>query len=86
MNKLADPSTFYKQVSIIETMDLEDKEILKVNADHLFNRFKDYMIAVVTLGDMSIDDVAPIFERINSTGTPLMHVFPKGNEIGPEAI
>lgn len=25
----------------------------------------------VTLGDMSIEDVAPIFERINSTGTPL---------------
>jgi len=71
MNKLSDPSTFYKQVSIIETLALDDKEELKANADHLFNRFKDYMIAVVTLGDMSIDDVAPIFERINSTGTPL---------------
>ena len=37
----------------------------------LFNRFKDYKIAAVTLGDMSVEDAAPIFERINSMGTPL---------------
>ncbi len=70
-NRLADPSSFYKQVSTIETLDLPDKGQLKESADLLFNRFKDYFIAVVTLGDMAIDDVAPIFERINSTGTPL---------------
>jgi hypothetical protein len=29
------------------------------------------MIAAVTLGDMPITDIAPIFERINSTATPL---------------
>jgi hypothetical protein len=44
---------------------------LTQRADSFFNRFKDYKIATVTLGDMSIQDVAPIFERINSTGTPL---------------
>ena len=70
-NRLSNPSSFYKQVSTIETLDLADKDDLKCNADSFFNRFKDYFVAVVTLGDMSIDDVAPIFERINSTGTPL---------------
>src|SRR5262249_2504529 len=50
---------------------LPDKDVLKQRADAFFNRFKDYKIATVTLGDMSIQDVAPIFERINSTGTPL---------------
>jgi hypothetical protein len=44
---------------------------LKARADLLFNRFKDYQVALVTLGDMSINDVAPVFERINSTGTRL---------------
>lgn len=70
-NRLSDASSFYKHISAIEALDLPDKDVLKRNADLLFNRFKDYFIAVVTLGDMSIDDVAPIFERINSTGTPL---------------
>jgi len=68
---LSDPAKFYKQVGAIDALDIEDKELLKVNADRLFNRFKDYLLAVVTLGDMSIEDVAPIFERINSTGTAL---------------
>src|SRR5689334_15335050 len=29
------------------------------------------MIAAVTLGDMPVSDIGPIFERINSTATPL---------------
>lgn len=37
----------------------------------MFNRFTDYQVAIVTLGDIAIKDVAPVFERINSTGTPL---------------
>jgi hypothetical protein len=37
----------------------------------LFNRLKDYKIATVTLLESSIEDVGPIFERINSRGTPL---------------
>lgn len=71
MNKLADASLFYRYVATLDTLDANDKDELKANADVLFNRFKDYKIAVVTLGDMSIQDVAPIFERINSTGTRL---------------
>jgi hypothetical protein len=71
MNKLSEASIFYKYVATLDSLSAADKDILKGNADQLFNRLKDYKIAVVTLGDMSIQDVAPIFERINSTGTQL---------------
>ncbi len=71
MTKLADGAAFYKYYATLDTLDARDKDDLKKNADLLFNRFKDYKVAVVTLGDMSIEDVAPIFERINSTGTRL---------------
>ena len=71
MNKLADGADFYKYYATLDTLSAADKEQLKQNADSLFNRFKDYKVATVTLGDMTIQDVAPIFERINSTGTRL---------------
>lgn len=70
-NKLGDASSFYKHVASLDTLGAKNVPQLKDVADKLFNRFKDYKIASVTLGDMSIDDVAPIFERINSTGTRL---------------
>lgn len=69
--KLSDASKFFSHVSSLDTLTAADKDLLKEKANYLFNRFKDYKIASVTLGDMSIDDVAPIFERINSTGTRL---------------
>jgi hypothetical protein len=71
VNKLSDPAVFFAHVAALDTLDAEDKDELKAAATQLFNRFKDYKIATVTLGDMSIQDVAPIFERINSTGTAL---------------
>lgn len=71
LNKLSDPTAYFKHVAALETLQAADKAELKLRAELLFNRFKDYKIATVTLGDMSIADVAPIFERINSTGTPL---------------
>jgi len=71
LNKLGDASSFYKHVASLDTLSAKNIPQLKEVADKLFNRFKDYKIASVTLGDMSIDDVAPIFERINSTGTRL---------------
>lgn len=40
-------------------------------AERLLRSVKDYKIAVVKIGDMSIEEVAPIFERINSTGRKL---------------
>jgi hypothetical protein len=70
LNKLPDPARYFGQVAILSNLD-PDGGVLAANAQRLFNRFKDYKIATVTLGDMAIEDVAPIFERINSTGTPL---------------
>jgi len=71
LNKLSDPSTYFQQVSSLDTLAAPDRNVLKDNAKALFDRFKDYKIATVTLHDMSIQSVAPIFERINSKGTPL---------------
>lgn len=70
-NKLSDPVLFFKHVASIDSLSAQDKNVLKQRSESLFNRFKDYKIATVTLGDMLIQDVAPIFERINSTGTRL---------------
>ena len=69
VNKLSEPSAFFQHVSALSNA--KDGENLQAVANELFNRFKDYKLAVVTLGDMAIEDVAPIFERINSTGTRL---------------
>jgi hypothetical protein len=44
------------------------------NADKLLDSIKDYKIAAVRIGDMHIDEVAPIFERINSSGRQLTMV------------
>jgi hypothetical protein len=68
INKLSDASAFFSHIATLTT---DDRETLRERANKLFNRFKDYKIATVTLGDMSIQDVAPIFERINSSGTAL---------------
>lgn len=65
LRTLANPSDFYKRMSALTD------EMLKSRADSFFNRFMDYQVALVTLGDMTIEDVAPVFERINSTGTRL---------------
>ena len=74
LNLVRDPARFFKQVASLETLQSPDVSVLKKRADELFNRLKDYKIATVTLHDMSIDTVAPIFERINSKGTPLTMV------------
>jgi hypothetical protein len=71
MNKIPQASSFFGHVASLDTLNASDKDELKARAEALFNRFKDYKLATVTLGDMKIQDVAPIFERINSTGTAL---------------
>jgi hypothetical protein len=40
-------------------------------ADTLYRRFQDYKIAVATIAEMNVDEVAKVFERINSTATTL---------------
>jgi hypothetical protein len=71
LNKLSDATLFFRHVASLDTLSAPDRSELKEEAEQLFNRFKDYKIATVTLGNMPLQDVAPIFERINSTGTPL---------------
>lgn len=65
LRRLSEPAEYFRKISVID-----DNELRSVG-DLLFNRFKDYQLPLVTLGDMSINDVAPVFERINSTGTRL---------------
>lgn len=68
LNRIPDPATFFQHVALLESSGQKE---LANTAKELFNRFKDYKVATVTLGDMPLADVAPIFERINSTGTRL---------------
>ncbi|MDE2130812.1 MAG: DUF262 domain-containing protein [Betaproteobacteria bacterium] len=44
---------------------------LQQNLDDLIAAFTQYKLPVVTLKDLTIDEVCPIFERINSSGTRL---------------
>ena len=62
---LGNPSAYFQRVSASDNPELQQA------ARYLFDRFTDYQVPLVTLGDMSIEDVAPVFERINSTGTSL---------------
>ena len=71
VNLLSDSSSYFRHIANLDLLITEDKQQLKRNADLLFNRFKDYKIPTITLGDMLMADVAPIFERINSSGTLL---------------
>lgn len=47
------------------------KEILQGRLDSLIDTITGYKIPVVTLKELSVDEVCPIFERINSSGTRL---------------
>jgi hypothetical protein len=71
LNRIPDPSAFFAQVAALDNLTATDKAEMKSAAKELFDRFKDYKIATVTLHEMSLEAVAPIFERINSKGTPL---------------
>lgn len=50
---------------------LDNAEELQNRFDSLVNVLTSYQIPVVTLRDLSLEEVGPIFERINSSGTPL---------------
>lgn len=69
MNKLLETFDFINQCKRFEVH--PDKDKYDRNAQKLLRSIKDYKIAAVTIGDMSIKEVAPIFERINSTGRSL---------------
>jgi len=72
LNKLIKTSDFIKQCMKFEHH--SKKEVYYAVAERLLKSLKDYKIAVVKIGDMTIEEVAPIFERINSTGRKLTMV------------
>lgn len=69
LNKLLNTSDFINQCKSFEAHSKRDK--FYKNAEKLLRTIKDYKIAVVKIGEMTINEVAPIFERINSTGRKL---------------
>ncbi len=56
---------FANRASKLGSADLQER------AAELYNRFSNYQVAVVTLRGMPSTEVAKVFERINSTATPL---------------
>lgn len=72
LNKLLDTTDFINQCKAFEAS--KHKVAYTKNAEKLLKSIKDYKIAAVTIGDMGLDEVAPIFERINSSGRQLTMV------------
>jgi hypothetical protein len=72
VNKLLKTSDFIKQCMSFEASPNARKYY--ENAEKLLSSIKDYKIAVVKIGDTPLDEVGPIFERINSTGRKLTMV------------
>ncbi len=72
LNRLIKTSDFIKQCMKFESSVHARRYYEK--AEKLLQSIKDYKVAVVKIGDISLDEVAPIFERINSTGRKLTMV------------
>lgn len=72
LNRLIKTSDFIKQCMKFEQSE-KSKEYYEI-AEKLLQSIKDYKIAVVRIGDIALTEVAPIFERINSTGRKLTMV------------
>ena len=56
LRRLATAPDFYKRLAPL------DDATMRERADLLFTRFIEYQVPLVTLGDMSIEDVAPVFQ------------------------
>lgn len=72
LNKLIDTGDFINQCKRFEASPNKDR--YNENALKLLKSIKDYKIAAVRIGDMNLNEVAPIFERINSSGRQLTMV------------
>lgn len=72
LNKLLSTSDFIKQCMKFESSAASKRYYAA--AEKLLRAVKDYKVAVVKIGDLTITEVAPIFERINSTGRKLTMV------------
>jgi hypothetical protein len=62
---LSEPAEFFGRTARISEPKLVSR------AKTLFDRFTSYQVAVITLRGMAVNEVAKVFERINSTHTPL---------------
>lgn len=69
LNRLNDTRSFIKECMKFEHH--AKSELFYGRAENLLKAIKDYKIAVVKIGDMTLDEVAPVFERINSKGRVL---------------
>jgi len=72
LNKVINTSDFLAQCRAFDALD--EKDLFYSRAERLLSSIKDYKIAAVRIGDMALDEVAPIFERINSSGRQLTMV------------
>jgi len=50
---------------------VENGALYQERLDNIIGAFADYRLPVVTLKDLTVEEVCPIFERINSSGTKL---------------
>ncbi|WP_308365373.1 MULTISPECIES: DUF262 domain-containing protein [unclassified Microbulbifer] len=69
LNKLMRTSEFLSQCT--QYSNNKNYSSFVASAENLLRAIKDYKLAVVIIGDMTVEEVAPIFERINSTGRKL---------------
>jgi len=69
LNKLLNTIDFINECTRLQSHKNGIKYI--EDATRLLQTIKDYKIAAVTIGDMTVNEVSPIFERINSTGRRL---------------
>jgi len=69
LRELFDSLAFLRRHGLL--LPLDDGPALVERAVNLLNTFQEYMVATVTIEPEEVDDVVEIFERINSTGTPL---------------
>lgn len=72
LNKLIDTRDFVTQCRSFDAHPKKDEYYQ--NSERLLSSIKDYRIAAVRIGDMKLNEVAPIFERINSSGRQLTMV------------
>jgi len=73
LSKLLETVDFLKESMKFQSVGAEGQRY-QDNAVKLLSQVKDYKIAAVKIGDMSLGEVAPIFERINSSGRQLTMV------------
>lgn len=69
LRRLYDTTLLLNFRAALQTHD--QAELLQQRLDHLVGVLTHYKIPVVELRDLSLEEVCPIFERINSSGTPL---------------